>query len=70
MQSPFATDPYGDGYVVIDTERGRPLTGVRSQRSAQAIAQTLNAAASTSPRALARALGAVEENEPDMGVRF
>lgn len=65
----FAADPCGEGYVVVETESGRPYTGVRSQRSAQATAAILNAAASVSPKALARALGAVEDGEPDMGVR-
>jgi hypothetical protein len=64
---PFGVDPYGDGYAVVD-ENGRTYTGVRSQRSAQATASILNAAAKTSRKALARALGAVEDGEPDMGV--
>jgi hypothetical protein len=68
----FTADTYGDGYAVVDTTTGRPVTGVRSSRqSAAATAQILNAAAKSGGKALARALGATEEGESEyVGVKF
>lgn len=59
----FDTDPCGDGYIVVDTRMGRPLTEPRSLKAAQAAADKLNHAASQGRKALARALGAVDGDE-------
>lgn len=61
----FAADPCSEGWTVVDTQTGRPLTGPRSQRSALATAQNLNAAAARGVRSLAKALGCVGDDDED-----
>lgn len=59
----FGVDPCGEGYVVVCLDSGRPLTGERSMRSANATAQNLNAAAAHGTKALSKALGATSEGD-------
>jgi hypothetical protein len=51
-----------DGAEVIDNTTGRPLAYFDARPMADLEAFTLNAAAAEGPRALARALGAVEDD--------
>lgn len=68
----FDAVPAGDGWEVIATDTGHPVTRSReSHQSAAATAQILNRAAAAGGSALARALGCVESGEPDSwAVRF
>lgn len=68
----FEAIPTGDGYAVIDASTGHPVTGERpSHQSAAATAVILNRAAAAGGRALARALGCVEDDESSYAaVRF
>ena len=68
----FGTLPCGEEWVVVDDDTGRPITGPRAtHQSAAATANILNKAAQQGGRALARALGCVEEGESELsGVRF
>lgn len=52
-----------DGQVVIDNATGRPLTSPMAYDMAVLEATTLNEAAVAGPRALAKALGAVEYDD-------
>jgi hypothetical protein len=68
----FATVPEGDGWAVVDELSGHPVTRPRdTHQSAAATANILNAAARQGGRALARALGCVDDGESDyLAVRF
>lgn len=68
----FGTNPCGDGWEVVDTATGHPVTAPRpSHQSAAATATILNRAAEAGSRTLARALGCVDDHESDfMAVRF
>lgn len=68
----FETSPSGDGWVVTDAYTGHPVTGLRStHQSAAATARILNDAAKAGGRALAKALGCIENGEsPYSAVRF
>ena len=68
----FTTQPCGDGWAVIDDYTGRPVTRPRdTHQAAAATANILNTAASAGGRALAKALGCVDEGESDfLAVRF
>lgn len=57
----FGINPAGDRAEVIDNATGRPLAIFDSRDVAAIEAATLNAAAKRGPRALAHALGAVED---------
>jgi hypothetical protein len=65
----FDVDPCGDGYVVVDTTTGHPMTSTpRSHAKARQDAGTLNQAIIHGRRALAVALGAVEEDDELSGL--
>lgn len=51
------------GVEVIDNESGRPLAVFDARPEAEDEAAGLNQAAANGPRALARALGAIEDDE-------
>lgn len=65
MLNRFLVQSNGDGFCVEDDLDGRPVTGCLPRFSAVTIANDLNAAAATSPKALAVALGAVEDEDAD-----
>lgn len=57
-EKPFAANPCANGWEVICTHSGHPVTQPRAQRSALGIAQQLNNLhASGDKKAFARALG-------------
>lgn len=68
----FDTLPCGDGWAVVDATTGHPVTRPRdTPQSAAATATILNRAADQGGRALARALGCVDDSESDyLAVRF
>ena len=68
----FSTLPEGDGWVVVDELSGHPVTRPRdSHQSAAATANILNSAARQGARALAKALGCVDDGESDfLAVKF
>lgn len=62
----FARQPTADGWEVIGMRDGRPVTGsFTTETRALAIQEQLNLAASHGRRALARALGCVDNVEVD-----
>lgn len=63
--SQFEAIAAGDGYVVIDTTRGREVTPEQPQALAQQNAARLNTAISHSRKQLALALGAINDDERD-----
>ena len=70
--NPFGTLREGDGWAVVDEATGRAVTRPRdSHQSAAATANILNLAAKQGSKALARALGCVDEGESDyLAVKF
>ena len=62
----FAADPCMDGYAVVDTTTGHTMTEPRPEHVARRIARDLNQAAAYGPKAIMRALGAVDDDEPDV----
>jgi hypothetical protein len=68
----FSAIPSGEGWEVVDDATGHPVTHPRdSHQSAAATATILNRAALAGPKVLARALGCVDEGEPDyLAVKF
>lgn len=58
----FDIASHGESYCVVDRD-GREVSGLLSYGTAVAERDNLNAAAATSKRALARALGAVEDDD-------
>lgn len=52
VQDVFGVNPCADGHEVIALDTGRPVTGPRTQRSAQGTARILNSAARHSSHAL------------------
>jgi len=59
----FSTLSALDGTEVIDNHTGHPVARLDSPTFAELECDTLNAAAVAGPKALARALGAIEETE-------
>lgn len=58
----FDIASHGESYCVVDRD-GREVSGLLDYGRARSEAENLNVAAATSKRALARALGAVEDDD-------
>lgn len=62
----FDIASHGESYCVIDRD-GREVSGLLDYCTAATERDSLNAAAATSKRALARALGALDDDDLDGG---
>ena len=60
----FDIASHGESYCVVDRD-GREVSGLLDYGRARSEADNLNVAAATSKRALARALGAIEDDDVD-----
>lgn len=62
----FDIASHGESYCVVDRD-GREVSGLLDYGRARSEAENLNVAAATSKRALARALGAIEDDDLEDG---
>ena len=62
----FDIASHGESYCVVDRD-GREVSGALDYGRARSEAENLNVAAATSKRALARALGAIEDDDLEAG---